>query len=276
MFGAKQKSFLDNPFVRWHSDIHEYPDHHSDYDDLHMTQSDEFERRKPFKSNSKAVKGETNLVTHKDDDEKMPVASVTGENCFTHPFGSNRPVIDHGIDEEDVWNFPKNLYNQNLVPNPFLSNPEKQSENTDAPWWGKKLAAPVFFRDHKFQKLLRQQAFRKELTALQREQVDMLAANPSKENMKLMESQTDELIKNIYKRERDEVYLKDVYVTDHKAEDRKVLLADLDEAEKYQAYKSDLDSYHQKKTKLHHAKKSKYPRGSILQRMLDPFATAVK
>jgi hypothetical protein len=84
------------------------------------------------------------------------------------------------------------------------------------------------------------------------------------------------LIKNIYKRERDEVYLKDVYVTDHKAKDKKVLLEDLDEAQKYQAYKENLDAYYQKKTKLHTEKRSKYPKGSVLQRLLDPFANAVR
>lgn len=72
------------------------------------------------------------------------------------------------------------------------------------------------------------------------------------------------MIKNIYKRERDAVYLKDVYVTDHKAEDKKVLLEDLDEAQKYQAYKDNLDAYYQKKPKFVTQKKSKYPKGSIL------------
>lgn len=117
LMGDDNVSFLDNAFVRWHKDIHEYPDHHSDYDDLHMTVSDEFERRKPFKSKSKVIKGETNLVTHKDDDEKPPISSVTGEHPFTHPMGSSKPVIDHGCDEEEIWSFPRNLYNQELVPN---------------------------------------------------------------------------------------------------------------------------------------------------------------
>jgi hypothetical protein len=150
LMGEVQDGQLDNAFVRWHKDILEYPDHHTDYDDIHMTQSDEFERRKPFKSNSKVIKGETNLITHKDDDEKPPICSVTGENPYTHPLGANKPVIDHGTDEEEIWNFPRNLYNQQIVPNQWLTEFDRQSEKTDAPWWGKKMFAPVFYRDDKF------------------------------------------------------------------------------------------------------------------------------
>lgn len=111
LMGDEQTSILDNNFVRWHKDILEYPDHHSDYDDVHLVQADEFERRKPFKSKSKLIKGEVGMINHKDDDEKPPVVSVTGESPYTHPMGSNKPVIDHGCDEEEIWNFPRNLYN---------------------------------------------------------------------------------------------------------------------------------------------------------------------
>jgi hypothetical protein len=94
--------------------------------------------------------------------------------------------------------------------------------------------------------------------------------------MRRMTTQMNELITNIYEREKEDTFLKDVYVTDHKPKEKKVILEDEADALKYKMFKDDLATYFSKKTKPLAIKKPKYHRGSYLQRLLDPLAGAEK
>jgi hypothetical protein len=44
--GAEGHHVLDNPFVRFHKSIAEYPEFHDDMDDISLMETDTFERMK--------------------------------------------------------------------------------------------------------------------------------------------------------------------------------------------------------------------------------------
>jgi hypothetical protein len=46
--GYIKTTYLDNPFIRWNASLDEYPEHHGDFDDHRLYETDNFERMKPF------------------------------------------------------------------------------------------------------------------------------------------------------------------------------------------------------------------------------------
>ena len=103
--GGKGGSYYDNPFNRWHESYEKYPSHLADMDDVPLYQTDDFERIKKFKAKSKDVVGTARAIPLEDNDEKWEYYDIQGESLYSHPPDPNTITVDHGLDEEHIWNF---------------------------------------------------------------------------------------------------------------------------------------------------------------------------
>jgi len=127
-----------------------------DMDDITLYQVDNFERLKPFKPKAKDVVGISNAVPMNDNDEELKFFDIQGESLFTNPPNSNNPTIDHGLEEDEIWAFRLTGFNQVAVDNSYVNNIYSASRASHVPFWGKKLIAPAFFKEHKFKKYIEQ------------------------------------------------------------------------------------------------------------------------
>ena len=109
--GSPAKQYLGNIFTRWHESFENYPSHLSDQDDVSLYETDDFERLKPFKAAKKDVVGTTSILPKEDNDEKWEFYDIQGESLYSHPPDHNNILVDHGLDEETIWVFPKTLAN---------------------------------------------------------------------------------------------------------------------------------------------------------------------
>ena len=66
--------------------------------------------------------GTTTLIPTMDTDEKLIFYDTQGESLYTNPPDPNIPFVDHGLDEEAIWNFRKTNYNQQVVSNPYVKD----------------------------------------------------------------------------------------------------------------------------------------------------------
>ena len=121
--GAMMDTHFDNPFLRWHKSFEDYPSHLSDMDDYPMHETDEYERLKKYKA--KNVVGSTPIIPRQDSDEVFEFYDIQGESLFTNPPNPNSPLIDHGLDEDHIWAFQRDLYNQEVVKNNWMQGGSK-------------------------------------------------------------------------------------------------------------------------------------------------------
>jgi len=184
--GALTEIRFDNPFLRWHKSFEDYPDHGYDMDDIAMTYTDEFERLKKFKADKKHVAGSSRLIPPEDNDEKFYFADIRGDTPFSHPPDPNFPLIDHGLDEEIIWAFPKNLYNMDVIKNPYFQPLPKAARLPYAPHWGRKLATPTFYKEDKIIKFNRQWNHRLGLETLKMKHALTYPQRPTPEQKKVM------------------------------------------------------------------------------------------
>ena len=69
--------------------------------------------------------------------------------------------------------------------------------------------------------------------------------------------------------------MRDVFVTDHSPKDRQAHTNSESEDEKYFKYMQSVEAYNAKSTfKPTQSGKARYPKGSFMQRLVDPFADA--
>jgi len=109
--GGQPGAYIDNPFNRWHENFDKYPSFLGEIDDYFPYEFDEFERFKKYKPLKKHVVGTTPLIQREDNDEKWEFYDIQGESLYSHPPDPHNPVVDHGLDEEKIWCFQRDLYN---------------------------------------------------------------------------------------------------------------------------------------------------------------------
>lgn len=173
--GTVDRPYLDNPFQRFHPSIEEYSSFLDDVDDILLNKVDNFERMKPLQTDPKKTKGFTPAVPEIDNDDAFKFFDVNGESAFTNPPDPNFPTVDHGVGEEKIWAFRKTAYNQIAMPNIALSEgPFRSKEYTSIPFWGQKLMTPHFFKQEKFDKMLRHWKIRADLEILKIAQAEEL------------------------------------------------------------------------------------------------------
>jgi hypothetical protein len=127
--GYKQTPYLNNPFQRFNQSIEDYPDFLDDIDDTSFSEYDTFERLKPFKPKEGTTVGGTLAIPPEDNDQKYTHADLQGETIWTNPPDTNVPTIDHGLDEDWIWNFNSTGYNQAIIKNEWIRDPMSAARN---------------------------------------------------------------------------------------------------------------------------------------------------
>ena len=164
--GVVDKPMFDNPFKRFHQSLADYGHDHGNLDDVNMYETHNYERIKATQPKDGSTVGTTTLAPTQDNDEKLVFYDVQGESLYSNPPDPNVPLVDHGLDELTPWAWRKTNFNQKVISNPFIKDPWKAMQLHNAPWWGKKLQAPVFFTEEKYQKFFEQWEDRKGLAEI--------------------------------------------------------------------------------------------------------------
>ena len=157
---------FDNPMVRFNSDVAKYPHDHGNMDDVKMRKTDNFERLKPRMPKKGTTIGTSTVLPIADTDEKLYWFDTQGESLYTNPPDPNIPVVDHGLDERNIWAFRRSVYNQIIIDNPYTREFFSPLKEHNAPWWGKKLSAPAFYTDEKYAKFWEQYAIKLDFECL--------------------------------------------------------------------------------------------------------------
>ena len=145
------------------------------------------------------------------------------------------------MDEDYIWAFTMTSYNQLVIKNQYTRNLWGAMQTRHQPFWGTKLIAPAFYKDEKYQKLLRQWSLRLELEFVKMRQ-STYANNANVEDKKHMKEEMEGMIAQIYEREIMDKW-KDVYVTDHEARPKKYFTLNKKEDQDYFKYKKSLQEY---------------------------------
>ena len=275
LYGSINGNHMDNPFIRWHQSFDDYSSFHNDMDDIPMHITDEFERFKKFKADPKKVAGATPVIMREDNDEKFEFWDIQGESIYSHPPEPNTPTIDHGLDEDLIWNFPRTLYNQESVKNMWTTPGNKANYKSFAPHWGHKLAMPAWYKPEKMPKFFRHWDHRLGLQSLHIKHAMRYGADPTPEQQKIIENEVNAYINACYDYE-EKLQFKDVYVTDHQLVPEKLLTQNEEEDLDFFEYQKSLEEYNTggAQSELKGGRKPLYERGSLLQKMIDPLAGA--
>ena len=159
--GATQKVSTVSPFARGSELLEEYPLHLHDMHDDVLFEYGQAQRHEVFQMDSSKSAGDTTLIPMDDNDEILHFYDIQGESLYTNPPDPNLPVIDHGLEEDRVWAFPKNLYNMDVISNPYADGDDfKNSMLSHVPFWKDKLMTPAFYRKDKWDKMLMQWEWR--------------------------------------------------------------------------------------------------------------------
>ena len=144
-----------------------------------------------------------------------------------------------------------------------------------APFWGEKLTQPHFYKAEKMPKFYRHWSHRLGLEALKINQANKYGVNASDEQKAQMKNEIAAYITACYDVEKAEKF-KDVYVTDHEPVAPKYTTAGEEEDQDFFEYQQALDEYNSdtKSVFRHTGKKQLYPKGSLMQKIMDPLAGA--
>jgi len=180
---------IDNPFIRWHKSFEDYPSFLSDIDDYAMHTTDDFERLKKYKADKKHVVGITTAIPKQDNDEAFEFYDIQGESLYSNPPPKGYITVDHGLDEEHIWAFGRDLFNQEVVKNTWMNENYLSGKHSYAPWWGEKLCMPHFYKQDKLEKFDRHWDHRLGLETLKKLHVLRFGRNPSEHARKAMQDE---------------------------------------------------------------------------------------
>lgn len=273
--GAMPEFTIDNAFQRHHQSIADYPSHLSDVDDYPLTYTDEFERFKKYKPEKKHTVGGTPIIPMQDNDEAFVYYDIQGESLYTNPPDHTYPLVDHGLEEDHIWAFHRTLFNQQRVKNSYATDQfSRQLALSHAPFWGEKLSQPHFFKPEKIEKFNRHWQHKLGLENLKMKHAVLYGANPSEQVKQQMAAEIEKYIGDCYQYEKD-LKLRDVYVTDHKKEDTKGITQSEEEDQDFYDYEQAVEAYNadlsEVKTFAGRAAPGRFERGSLLQKITDPF-----
>jgi hypothetical protein len=177
---------INNPFNRWHEAFNKDPHHLSDIDNYPIVKVDEYERTKklkPKKEHTFTAVDPLPRVAHYESPEPY---DITGQSLYSTPPDSQILAVDHGLDEEKIWNFELTQFNQNIVTNQYFDPYGEHHTSTHAPFWGKKLATMIFYKSEKMDKFFRHWHHRIGLENLKKLQVIKYGLNPSDQQLDQM------------------------------------------------------------------------------------------
>ena len=213
-------------------------------DDFKMYETDNFERMKPLMPKKGSTVGTTSIIPVPDTDEKLIYYDTQGESLYSNPPDPNVPVVDHGLDELNIWSFRKTNYNQIVINNQWAKDPWGAIKEHHAPWWGEKLSTPAFYKPEKFNKFLKQYAIRLDFENLKKRHAKELRMGDLAQRDR-MASEVSAFLKDA-DRQMLETELEDVYVTDHTPKSKKFSTLSEEEDQEYFAYMRSLEDYNKR------------------------------
>jgi hypothetical protein len=268
-----------NPFNRWHEAFGKSPAMLGDIDDYTLASIDEFERAKIFKPDASKVMGSTDVNPMEDNDEKYQWYDGQGETIFTPPPDINLPAIDHGLDEDHIWAIERDLMGTPSVVNRYADMAQNPHKVAHAPLWGQKLAMMAFYKSEKMAKFFRHWEHRLGLESLKLLHTAKYGANPTESERAEMAAEVSKYIEACYEAE-EQLGLGEVFVTDHQPPEPKFVTQSEEEDREHFEYVRSLEAYNdtsdKQKLMAFTAPRSKYPRGSYLQRTFEPLAFVTK
>lgn len=180
------------------------------------------------------------------------------------------------MDEEKIWAFNKTLYNQDKVKNTYADQFGRAFKNSHAPFWGEKLTQPHYYKEEKLVKFYRQWGHRKGLEAMKIKHAMMYGKAPTDAQKKAMTSEISAYVDACYAEEA-QAGLADVYVTDHVAKEPMRLTNSEEEDQDFEDYSKSVDAYNDEEVAVTASGNTgKYKRGSLLQKITDPFDGAAR
>ena len=147
-----------------------------------------------------------------------------------------------------------------------------------APWWGQKLRAPAFYTDEKLARFYSQWAKKQKFELLKGKHAIELAMAPNKQDpvlRKKMESEVAQFLEKAKQEDQEEQYLSNVYTTDHVPKQKKFNTLSGDEDRQFFEHLKRIEEYN-KDVGTKKAESKKFEKGSLLQRITDPLANAVR
>lgn len=213
----------------------DYPSHLSDIDDHAKNFFDEFERLKPTKPSKKHHVGNVPLIPKQDNDEAFEYYDIQGESLYTNPPDQNVALVDSGMDEEYIWAFGRDLYNQVVVKNPYHDTFSRANTLSHIPHWSSKMKEPHFFKREKMDKLMRHWDHRKGLEALKMKHAVVYGRFPTEQQKEAMTAEISNYIDACYQYEAD-YKTKDLAVTDHVKQEAKLITSSEAEDEEFFNY----------------------------------------
>ena len=111
-----------------------------------------------------------------------------------------------------------------------------------APFWGEKLQEPHFFKPEKLAKFNRHWEHKKGLEALKMKQALLYGENPTPQQREVIKNELGSFVDACYAYEQEFKY-NDVYVTDHKKVDAKVITNGENEDQDLFDYEQAVDAY---------------------------------
>ena len=240
--GNVMDTHFDNPFLRWHKSFEDYPSFLNEMDDYALTKTDEYERLKRYKPDKKHTVGITPIVPREDSDEKFEFYDIQGESVYSNPPQPNTITVDHGMDEDHIWAFPKTLYNQIQDKNNWVHPFTKGAQYSYAPFWGEKLTQPHFYKKEKMEKFYRHWSHRLGLEVVKMHHAKKYGPTPSEQDRVQMKDDIAGYIDSCYDHEKLQK-LRDVYVTDHKPQEPKYVTDSEAEDADFYDYQRSLEEY---------------------------------
>lgn len=134
---------------------------------------------------------------------------------------------------------------------------------------------PAFYKREKMDKFYRQWNSRLGLEILKIQQMNKYGLFPTPEQKDTMTNELAAYVDASENYEKSQKY-DDVYVTDHKPVEKKVISNNEEEDAELYAYQQSIDDYNNDSTEVSvfGVRNGKYERGTLLQRALDPFSGA--
>jgi hypothetical protein len=156
----------------------------------------------------------------------------------------------------------------------------RNTRNNHAPFWGKKLMAPAWYKEDKMPKFFDQWNTRLGLESIKMRHMLEEYSSADKDDQKRLASQKAEIQAYIGKSQAHEKArgMKDVYITDHTRKQERYNTLNAGEDQDFFKYAQSVAEFNatsttpETSTQLEYS--SKYKRGSLAQRMFDPLASA--
>ena len=183
------------------------------------------------------------------------------------------------MDEENIWAFGRSLYNQQTVKNPYTETFSRAALYTHAPFWGRKLQEPHYYKEDKLPKFNRHWDHRKGLETLKMKHALVYGSLPTEQQKEKMTAEINAYIDECYQYEAD-VKTDNLYVTDHVKVEPKLITGSEEEDEDFYNYEKSVAEYNS--TVSTHtlqggrATAGRFIRGSLMQRITDPFDGAAR